>query len=451
MASTVDLARTDLLSLIGKDTTLHRAASTNGGEHAGPCPFCGGDDRFRVWPDHPNGKGQWWCRQCGKSGDAIDYLRTLNPGWSFAQAVQALGGSIETSPVRTGTALPAGPRQPEGHSAPWQERGSAFVSECEATLWSDTGARALDWLRKRCLSDDTIRKAHLGYNAQKRWEDRALWELPPELNAKGNPKRVCLPRGIVVPWTIGGQLWRIQVRKPEGGYYNVPGSANALYNFDSVKPDRPAMLVEGVFDALTVMQEAGDLIIPVAAGSTTGAHCIRWVGQLSRCPLVLVSFDAEKDKGDKAAAWWVDTLENARRWRPYYEDVNAMVQAGADISDWVLAGVGDHMSANAQDAITADGRSRSDLEAEAAEILRENPTEPGAQLDWCRRYAARMTELEISCFGYASWAEWVADAEADLVSQETRLPPLQPSQRWLSTGRPLNDGIGPLEVGFGAA
>ena len=42
---------TDLLTLIGCDTALKKVASTKGGEYAGPCPFCGGRDRFRVWPN----------------------------------------------------------------------------------------------------------------------------------------------------------------------------------------------------------------------------------------------------------------------------------------------------------------------------------------------------------------------------------------------------------------
>jgi len=60
--------RTDLLALIGRDTLRH-IASTNGGEWAGPCPFCGGTDRCRVWPNQEGGR--FWCRQCEAQGDAI--------------------------------------------------------------------------------------------------------------------------------------------------------------------------------------------------------------------------------------------------------------------------------------------------------------------------------------------------------------------------------------------
>ncbi len=42
------------------DTQLRKVAATNGGEFAGPCPFCGGKDRFHVQPN----KNRWLCRGC---------------------------------------------------------------------------------------------------------------------------------------------------------------------------------------------------------------------------------------------------------------------------------------------------------------------------------------------------------------------------------------------------
>jgi hypothetical protein len=38
----------NILDLAEKHVDLKRVASTKGGEYAGPCPGCGGDDRFRV-------------------------------------------------------------------------------------------------------------------------------------------------------------------------------------------------------------------------------------------------------------------------------------------------------------------------------------------------------------------------------------------------------------------
>ena len=72
--------------------TLKRVASTNGGEYVSPCPDCGGDDRFHVWPNQGN-YGRFWCRQCRKSGDMIEFLR-WQKGMSFKDACDAVGKTL---------------------------------------------------------------------------------------------------------------------------------------------------------------------------------------------------------------------------------------------------------------------------------------------------------------------------------------------------------------------
>jgi len=80
----------DLLGIISADTRLRFVARTNGGEYAGSCPWCGGDDRFRVWPNHPRSEsGRYWCRQCNRSGDGITYLREYH-SMSFQEACGVL-------------------------------------------------------------------------------------------------------------------------------------------------------------------------------------------------------------------------------------------------------------------------------------------------------------------------------------------------------------------------
>ena len=161
------------------------------------------------------------------------------------------------------------------------------------------------------------------------------------MNDKGRPKRTWLPRGVVIPWEIGGELWRVNIRRPAGDpkYLQVSGSASGLYNADALTPNRSAVLVEGEFDALIITQHAGDLVATVATGSTSGARRTRWIAQLALPPLVLVAFDAD-DAGDKAAAYWLRVLTKAKRWRPFWGDANAMAQDGADVRAWLAAGLG---------------------------------------------------------------------------------------------------------------
>lgn len=87
----------NLLNMVSRDVQLKRVSFTGGGECCGPCPNCGGRDRFRVWPE----RGRYWCRQCRRKGDAIQYLRDFR-GLSFIEAKQALG--LNTRPLGRGEA-----------------------------------------------------------------------------------------------------------------------------------------------------------------------------------------------------------------------------------------------------------------------------------------------------------------------------------------------------------
>ena len=78
-----------ILELAGQDIELKRVASTHGGEYHGPCPGCGGEDRFIIWP----ATGRYWCRQCDRKGDAIQFLRDFH-GYSFPDAARIAGKDL---------------------------------------------------------------------------------------------------------------------------------------------------------------------------------------------------------------------------------------------------------------------------------------------------------------------------------------------------------------------
>ncbi len=61
------------------------------GKH-GPCPVCGGDDRFRM--DDKDGRGTWYCSQCEKqSGDGISLVQGVL-GVDFKEAMTAVAGVV---------------------------------------------------------------------------------------------------------------------------------------------------------------------------------------------------------------------------------------------------------------------------------------------------------------------------------------------------------------------
>ena len=74
--------RADILDVAGRYTPLKRVTTI---EYAGPCPVCGGRDRFGV-----NGRKQVWnCRGCDQGGDVVDLVRHID-GSSFRAAVERL-------------------------------------------------------------------------------------------------------------------------------------------------------------------------------------------------------------------------------------------------------------------------------------------------------------------------------------------------------------------------
>ena len=52
----------------------------------GPCPICGGNDRFRF--DNKNGSGSFFCTACG-SGEGFTLLMKMN-NWSYAEAAKTV-------------------------------------------------------------------------------------------------------------------------------------------------------------------------------------------------------------------------------------------------------------------------------------------------------------------------------------------------------------------------
>lgn len=340
----------DLLTLARQDTgaPFPRAASSHGGEHKGPCPFCrAGDDRFCVWPDHEDGKARFWCRVCAKSGDLIDYLRDLH-GMTFAEAKRAAGMTYENGTSHTQKKRPDPPIQPP--SDKWQRAARGFVQCAQRYLWTDDGLEALYYLQNaRGLDDDTIRHFGLGYNPSKMYRDPERW-------GGLECRAVYLSPGIVIPCEIDGALWYVQTRRPylkkdgkpdylggylrrvvdyepERKYWAVKGSTGrALFGADDLRGDRPLLFCEGEFDAMLAWQELGDLVdVCTMGGASKGGDLpARWLLRLLPYADILIAYDVDENgAGDKGAAALLRQSKRARR---------AVVPSGGDLGGFWLEG-----------------------------------------------------------------------------------------------------------------
>jgi putative DNA primase/helicase len=57
----------------------------------GPCPMCGGKDRFRF--DDKEGKGTWICNQCG-SGDGAELVKRVK-GVEYGEAAKMIESVVD--------------------------------------------------------------------------------------------------------------------------------------------------------------------------------------------------------------------------------------------------------------------------------------------------------------------------------------------------------------------
>lgn len=284
------------------------------------------EGRWLKWrcPFHADGKtpslgvanNRWKCFGCGKSGDAIGWLRERE-GLGFHEACERLGAMsfLPTSPT-------AVQRQPSA-SAPtesWQTRALEVVSQCEAALWSSAGARARFWLNRRGLTDETVHRWHLGFS-QYSGKIAGFW----------------VPRGIVIPCLVGGQVWYLKVRRAAGQpkYVQVKGSQLALFGADTLAGRDLAAVTEGEFDAMLLHQEAGDQVGVVTLGSASARLPDAWVPYLLGVKRLLIAYDTDAAGIDGASAWQALSVKAQRLIPIAGKDITDFYLAGGDLGAWI--------------------------------------------------------------------------------------------------------------------
>jgi len=95
-----------------------------GAEYVGPCPKCGGTDRFSVNPK----KLVWNCRGCGTGGDVIDLVHHLDGG-TFDDNVTTLAGpnNVTTLTKKTNGDGNGGHHAPLVTEHPYHDEAGALV------------------------------------------------------------------------------------------------------------------------------------------------------------------------------------------------------------------------------------------------------------------------------------------------------------------------------------
>lgn len=359
-----------------------------GKELRGPCPGCGGNDRFGVHAHQNGGLGSFFCGRykgaantgCGKGGDNIQYLIDFR-GMSYVEACGYLGIEPKNTrkrshhhyslPKQSKKAAPAPGFVPDAKDHPaevvdvarWREHGMKFVERCHQHLMDNPVMQA--YLMQRGISQEVMVQYQLGYHPGKERNGKKLqpdfrpwpsWGLRDEKNEKGRTRALALHAGIVIPFIVDGQLHRITVRKAklnnpnEPRYDYVKGSIRDLWLSDAGTGN--FITAEAELDCLAIISAAGDLVGAVGIGSTGVKPDKRAASALARAKCILGSLDRDKPRknaktgrieapGPMAEQWWKQQYGGKYlRWPvPKGKDPGEAYEAGLNLRVWIMAGL----------------------------------------------------------------------------------------------------------------
>lgn len=342
--------------------------NTNNGEWFGKCVRCfiekgdPGDDRFVAWPNDPSRpvdgyKGSlpcFHCRQCARSngnvwtGDLVQFYRDVY-NVDFVTARQALGLPPKKPVLYTKLAPSLDRRKPPlPPGEVWQQAVWELLATWQESLQAHDGA--LGYLLDRGFTQDNIARWKFAYTGDDdRYIAGELLGLP--------DKQVRIPSGIVIPEfhvnVITGEqeVWNVIIRRDDYAieqeyqlfkrrekYHNLKGGQSGLFLDYLLSRKKPCFLVEGQLDAYSLLQEAGDLITPVATCGKLGARSLYYITKLNLIPeFVVIVKDVDGEGKTSLADFWMDELDDALCVAPPAHDINCMLQERPGwVREWVL-------------------------------------------------------------------------------------------------------------------
>ncbi len=299
----------DIISVVGDYVKLEK----RGSDYWGCCPFHGEKTAsFHIVPD----RNAYYCFGCHKGGSAISFVQEMEK-ISFPEAVELLAKKfgITLSFSEKGSPSQAAFDDTKSRTIDLYDRVSStfhfFLTQHEA------GKFALDYIKKRGITDETIEKFRLGYSPgdrnwlkqflrQKNFSDEFLSKTG--LFSQNYPDcsffsdRFMFPifdrRGQCV--AFGGR-----VLHPHGDndpkYLNsreLPhySKKNTLYAFnfarDEIRLKKTAIICEGYMDCIAYHQSGIKNAVATCGTALTEEH-VKIISQTTDVGTVLLSFDSD--------------------------------------------------------------------------------------------------------------------------------------------------------------
>jgi hypothetical protein len=333
-----------------------------GGEIWAHCPWHqestpGG--AFSYCPDRDVAK----CMSCGQAGDLIAVYCGLNghdpdSAEGFREFRDRFAGDADTTPRNVQTRLATREwSAKEATTAPamWHEKAALFVAHSVERLESmpDVQAELAAW----GISMDTARLCRIGWNDRDKAVPRPAWGLPEMLHEKtGKPKKIWLPKGLVLPMYDDGKLVKIKIRRPEARtswgvdlrYWEVPGGENNRFHRYGRPHWSAWVIVETERDAVTVWQATRSIHVgAMGIGGAAKRPASDVVGILRQASVILVALDLDDAGVTNSWKFWAREFPQAIRWPvppSMGKDVgDAVRDHGLDVAAWVREGIPSHV------------------------------------------------------------------------------------------------------------
>lgn len=315
--------RTDIVEVIGETVDLKKS----GKNYTGFCPFHSNTrtPAFVVFPD----TATWRCfGACNEGGDVFTFLMKRE-GYEFSEALRVLA-------ERAGVELK--PRTPEQEARVEEHERLRQLLETAVTFYhhqlmkTPAGEEALQYLKSRGFTDETIESFQLGY-APDSWEVAAAY-----LKESGYSESDLLDAGVVSERDSGGVYDRfrnrlmIPIRDPRGRmagfgarvldpedvpkYLNSPQTdlfdkGRLLYGLDkarrSIRSEDRSVIVEGYMDVIGLHQAGFENAVS-SMGTALSEDQLRQLKRYSR--KIVLALDADT-AGDRATLRGLEVARQA--------------------------------------------------------------------------------------------------------------------------------------------
>jgi DNA primase len=337
--------RVSIIDIVGRRVRLIRKGR---GEATGLCPFHNEKTpSFTVSED----KGFFHCFGCGAHGDVIGFTMRAE-GLEFPQAVEKLAGEAGMQvPRETPEERERAERQATLGGA--VEFAAKFY---EQQLRASAGRAGLDYLKRRGLTDDTMRRFRLGHSPD------TGHALKAALEKAGIPEAISLEAGLLIKPEDGRAcfdrfrgrvMFPILDRKGQaiafGGrildqgepkYLNSPETplfhkGRVLYGLShaqkTARETNEIIVVEGYMDVIALAQAGiSNAVAPLGTALTEDQIALLW--RMAQEPILC--FDGD-NAGQRAAARAADRaipllkpgLSLRFAWMPAGEDPDSLVRA----------------------------------------------------------------------------------------------------------------------------